>query len=128
MTADSSFSCSELRALPVDQHLFCPRDGDDASVYYDEDVANLEPEKSPDALEERKDKIRHAEERKWLALEALTILAFDGDDAKPHQEWLKERFHTLMTSCDVCVRVFHQSRSEWKAKLLEYVFWQSSLG
>lgn len=47
------------------------------------------------------------------------ILAFDGDDAAPYKAWMMERLDRLMTSCDVCVRVFHQSRAEWRQSLLE---------
>lgn len=112
---------SELKTLPAEQHLFCPRSGDDGSVYYDEDIANLELDTDPDTVEERNNKKLEADGRKWLALDALQMLAFDGDEAAPHKEWLKERLNNLMTSCDVCVRVFHQSRAEWKLRLIEYV-------
>lgn len=111
---------SELKTLPAEQHLFCPRDNsEDGSVYYDEDTANLEPDHDPAAERERKTKIKEAEDRKWVALEALQILAFDGEEAAPHKQWLLARLEGLMTSCDVCVRVFHQSRSEWQNKLVE---------
>ncbi|KAF2689503.1 tRNA-splicing endonuclease-like protein [Lentithecium fluviatile CBS 122367] len=111
---------NELRTLPAEQHLFCPRtDSDDASVYYDEDVASLEPDDDPAAARKRKAKIQEAEDRKWVALEALQILAYDGEEAAPHKEWLLARLEGLMTSCDVCVRVFHQSRSEWQNRLVE---------
>lgn len=60
-----------------------------------------------------------AEKRKWIALEALQILAFEGDEAAPHKDWLLEKLNGIMTSCDVCVRVFHASRAEWKARLIE---------
>lgn len=47
-------SCSELRELPEEQHLFCPRVGDDGSVYYDEDVAAYPPETDANELADRK--------------------------------------------------------------------------
>lgn len=110
---------SELRGLPEDQHLFCPRIGDDAAVYFDEDVAGYPPETDPTELEDRRDKIQEAEERKWSALKAMEILAFDGDEAAPHKAWLLSRFNELMESCDVCVRVFYQARAEWRIRLSE---------
>ncbi|KAF2263455.1 tRNA-splicing endonuclease-like protein [Lojkania enalia] len=117
--ADLLERIGELRTLPVEQHLFCPRTGDDGSVYFDEDLANLNPDDDTVAVNERQKKIQEAYERKWLALEALQILAYDGEEARPHQEWLSGRLDNLMTSCEVCVRVFHQSRAEWKSKLIE---------
>ncbi|KAF2851039.1 tRNA-splicing endonuclease-like protein [Plenodomus tracheiphilus IPT5] len=110
---------NELRELPEDQHLFCPRIGaDDGSNYYDEDVA-AESNVDASRVEHRKHKIREAENRKWTALKSLEILAFDGDEAAPHKEWLISRLDTLMRTCDVCVRVFYQSRAEWKMRLID---------
>lgn len=113
------FVCSELRALPEDQHLFCPRIGEDGSVHYDEDVAAFPPETDPIELQDRRVKIQEASDRKWTALKAMEILAFDGDEAAPHKEWLTKRFNDLMQSCDVCVRVFYQARAEWKIRLVD---------
>jgi senataxin len=110
---------SELRALPEDQHLFCPRLGDDGAVYYDEDVAAYPPETDAAILHDRKLRIQEAVERKWAALKAMEILAFDGDEAAPHKGWLLARLTQLMQSCDVCVRVFHQSRAEWRTRLFD---------
>jgi senataxin len=110
---------SELRELPEDQHLFCPRIGDDGSVHYDEDVAAYPPETDAAELEDRRLKLLAAEARKWTALHAAEILAFDGEEAAPHKEWLVNRLNHLMQSCDVCVRVFHQSRAEWRTRLID---------
>ncbi|KAL1644495.1 DEAD-box type RNA helicase [Didymella pomorum] len=110
---------SELRALPEDQHLFCPRIGEDGAIYYDEDVANQSPETDHSLLRDREQQILQAEERKWSALKALEILAFDGEEAAPHKEWIVTRLNQLMQSCDVCVRVFHQSRAEWRTRLFD---------
>lgn len=116
---DCSASYSELRELPKDQHLFCPRVGDDSSVYYDEDTALEPPITDPVELNDRKLKLQEAEDRKWTTFKATEILAFDGEEAAPHKEWLVDRLNYLMQSCDVCVRVFHQSRSEWRGRLFD---------
>ncbi|KAL1605443.1 DEAD-box type RNA helicase [Paraconiothyrium brasiliense] len=111
----------ELKALPEEQHLFCPRETpDDGSVYFAEDiVADPSADQDRAAVEERTAKVKEAEERKWLTLGALQIMAFDGDDAAPHKAWMLERLDKLMTSCDVCVRVYHQARAEWRQSLFE---------
>jgi senataxin len=84
---------SELRELPEEQHLFCPRLGDDGATYFDEDVAGCPPETDPAELDDRKLKIRDAEERKWSTLKATEILAFDGEEAAPHKEWREGLLH-----------------------------------
>jgi senataxin len=109
---------SELQQLPHDQHIFCPRVGDDGAVYYPEDTAGFAPD-SPTDVEERNAKIRESEGLKWTALKAMEILAFDGDEAAPPKQWLIDRFDATMQACDVCVRVFYQSRAEWMTRLVD---------
>jgi senataxin len=110
---------SDLRELPEEQHLFCPRLGEDGAVYFDEDVAGYPHETDAAELAERKTKIQEAEERKWTALKAAEILAFDGEEAAPHKEWLISRLNNIMQRCDVCVRVFYMSRAEWRIRLMD---------
>jgi senataxin len=110
---------SELRELPEEQHLFCPRIGEEGSTYFDEDLAGYPPETDPAELEHRNLKVLEATERKWTALKAMEILAFDGDEAAPHKEWLISQHNKFMRSCDVCIRVFYMSRAEWKIRLVD---------
>ncbi|KAF2027506.1 hypothetical protein EK21DRAFT_71756 [Setomelanomma holmii] len=117
--SDTACEHSELRQLPEEQHLFCPRLGEDGTTYFDEDVANEPAEIDPTLLDERKVKIQQSEKQKWTALKAMEILAFDGDEAAPHKDWLLDRFSQIMQSCDVCVRVFYMARQEWRVRLLD---------
>ncbi|PVH99244.1 tRNA-splicing endonuclease-like protein [Periconia macrospinosa] len=118
--ADIVERINELKILPQQLHLFCPRTGpDDGEVYFDEDIANIDADNSTTAKDERKLKVEEAEKRKWITLEALQILAYDGDEAAPHKTWLLTKLNGIMSSCDVCVRIFHSSRGEWKARLVE---------
>ncbi|ORY12337.1 tRNA-splicing endonuclease-like protein [Clohesyomyces aquaticus] len=110
----------ELQLLPAGQHLFCPRTSEeDGSVYYDEDIANRKTDDDLESVKERQEKLQEAYDRKWLTLSAMEVLAYPGEDARPYQDWLKDRLNTLLSSCDVCVRVFHQSRAEWRGRLNE---------
>ena len=109
---------SALQALPPEQHLFCPRCGDD-NCYFAVDRATLPPDQPLPA--EYHERIDQADETRLATLHALQILAFNGDEAAPLRQWLSTRLHTLFTSCDVCIRVFHVSRAEWRQTLLEYV-------
>lgn len=113
------FPHSKLRELPEDIHLFCPREGGDSSVYYDEDRASYDTEEDDQAKEQRRAHIEEAEKRKWIALDSLQILAYDGEEAEPHKQWVLKRMNEIMASCDVCVRRFHQCRTEWRQRLEE---------
>lgn len=67
----------------------------------------------------RNAKIAEARSRQKQALVACQILAFDGSDAQPYQEKLKEGLKEQLTRCTVCVREFHRGRSELKQSLEE---------
>ncbi|KAF9639571.1 hypothetical protein BFW01_g11377 [Lasiodiplodia theobromae] len=111
---------NELKALPEDVHLFCPRTGSDPNgVYLEEDlVGHLDGETEAER-QHRDKKLAEAEARKNLVLECLPIFAFDGADAAGYQNWLREKLNHAMTSCDVCIRLYHRSRNELRHKLEE---------
>jgi senataxin len=117
--ADHLYAYSELRELPEEQHLFCPRIGEDGSTYFDEDLAGYPAETDPDELEQRDLKVKEATARKWTALKAMEILAYDGPEAVPHKEWLINQHNKFMQTCDVCIRVFYMSRAEWNIRLVD---------
>ena len=70
--------------------------------------------------EDEKERCDASHQRKQLALDALQILAFDGEDATNWQIWLKERLQAQLTSCDVCIRNYHHGKKQMKQKLEEY--------
>ncbi|KAE9990589.1 hypothetical protein EG327_001232 [Venturia inaequalis] len=110
----------ELKSLPPDLHWFCPRqDKDDFSYYYEEDIYNQLQKEDESARSVRKDKIKEAEERKIKVLDALAIFAFDGLDALEYQKDLKARLEDQLTSCDVCIRIYHGARNQLRSRLEE---------
>ena len=70
--------------------------------------------------DEEREQSEGSARQKLLALEALQILAFDGDDATTWQIWLKERLQAQLTSCDVCIRNYHYRKRQMKQRLEEY--------
>jgi senataxin len=94
--------------------------GLEGGAYFEEDTAYQPPLTDAKEIRERDEKVHQARERKWVALDALQVLAFDGEEAEPFQAWMLDRLDWMMSTCDVCVRVFHQSRADWRAHLIEY--------
>jgi senataxin len=87
-------------------------------MFYDEDFPGGIPDTTDELAEaKRRHNVKEAEDRRQVVLEALPILAFDGPDAAPHQEWLKERLSRILMSCDVCVRIYHAARRDLKHNL-----------
>ncbi|KAF2136625.1 uncharacterized protein K452DRAFT_322283 [Aplosporella prunicola CBS 121167] len=110
----------ELQSLSEDVHLFCPRDARDPNgLFLDEDLYGMLDDESENDKRHRLRALDKAEERKQLVLQCLRIFAFNGADAVPYQEWLKGRLNATMTSCDICIRMYHRSRPELKHGLEE---------
>jgi len=107
----------DLASLDENIHWFCPRYGSqDGGVYYDEDVQGV-PESEIKEEESRQAKVEQAQNRTTQVLNACTILAFDGGEADQYQRQLKDCLCKQLTRCDICVRVFHRSRSQLKTTL-----------
>jgi senataxin len=116
-----SFICRKLQSLDKDLHWFCPRRGtEDGSLYYDEDVYKQIHTESEKEKEERHAKIAEVEDRRKLILhKAIQIFAFDGAEAAPYQKWMEEKLDWHMTTCDVCIRIYHKSQADIKDALLQ---------
>ncbi|OJD35316.1 trna-splicing endonuclease [Diplodia corticola] len=111
---------NELKALPDDLHLFCPRTTSDPfGVYLDEDLLGQLDDETVAERHERHKQLEEAEFRKNLVLDCLPIFAFDGADAAGYQQWLKEKLSHAMGSCDACIRIYHRARNELRHKLEE---------
>ena len=108
----------KLKQLPPELHWFCCRDGpDDDSVCYVEDVVHGKTPMTETETKRLERAVQPVHERKSLVIDALTIFAFDGDDAVPYQDWLKNALDDQLTQCDICIREFHRGRRELKQRL-----------
>lgn len=116
--ADVVEDVERLLGLPDDQHWLCPRNGHDvAGRYFDEDVYDELAAESQTSKKARLSKVKEAEARKIILLNALRIFAFDGADAIRLQKQLLRHLSNQLSDCDVCVRIYHKSRSELKDQL-----------
>jgi ATP-dependent RNA/DNA helicase, senataxin len=100
-----------------DAHWFCPRTSpDDDTYFFDEDRLPDAPEDSK-SKETREGAIQNFEARKPTIFRALQIFAYDGGDSAQHLNQVKSKIKHFMQSCDVCVRKYHELRSELKQEL-----------
>ncbi|QIX00694.1 hypothetical protein AMS68_006211 [Peltaster fructicola] len=112
----------DVTSLNQEIHWFCPRTGDDdPTFFFDEDLAITAPAQLSNEPQESKSKrqkqCKEAVDRTELVLDACTILAFDGDDARPFQDKLKASLAGQMRRCDICVREYHRARSKLRSTL-----------
>ncbi|KAF2083431.1 hypothetical protein K490DRAFT_51715, partial [Saccharata proteae CBS 121410] len=109
---------SELQSLSEGLHLFCPRDElDDETVYLEEDLPYKLEDEDEATKQKRLQKLKEADTRRGLVLDCMSIFAFDGQDATAYQDWLRQRLNTVLTNCDVCVRLYHRARSDLRHRL-----------
>jgi senataxin len=107
----------DLTSLDESIHWFCPRHGsEDGGLYYDEDVQGT-PAGEVKEEESRQTKIEEAQSRTTKVLDCCTILAYDGSEAEPYQNLLKDSLCKQLKRCDICVRVFHRNRGQLQTNL-----------
>ncbi|KAG9666318.1 hypothetical protein KCU76_g18026, partial [Aureobasidium melanogenum] len=116
--ADVVAEIEDLKALPSNQHWFCPRaSDDDNSVYFDEDNLNPVPQETETQKKARHAKVEEARQLKKKVLQACQILAFDGETAVQLGSTLKSMLKLQLQRCTVCVREYHRGRQELKHDL-----------
>jgi senataxin len=107
----------DLTSLDESMHWFCPRQGsEDGGLYYDEDVQGTSTGEVKEEVS-RQTKIEEAQSRTTKVLDCCTILAYDGSEAEPYQDQLKDSLCKQLKRCDICVRVFHRNRGQLQTNL-----------
>lgn len=104
----------ELHRLPEDTHWFCPKTSPDDGTSFSD---NEDDDDFDDETEEERKRRKHlldnarSEGRKRLALamDGLSILAFDGSDAQEFQNRYSKGLTLQLTRCDACIRSYYRS-------------------
>ena len=100
----------ELRALPDEIHLFCPRRNDDDTARYD---AREELDESSAEL------MAEATVRKQKFLSCLRILAYSDEGVAELQEWVVRKLNESLEKCDVCIKGYYMGKIWLTEKLKE---------
>lgn len=103
----------ELHRLPEDAHWFCPKTSpNDVTSFSDSEDDDLDNE-AEDDRRRRKAALENARSegrtRLALAMDGLSILAFDGSDAQEFQERYSNGLTLQLTRCDECIRSYYKS-------------------
>ncbi len=95
-----------LRDIPSDLHLFCPRiSADDDEIYEDPDaVSNISPD-------EKQQRIEAGQGRLDLMYSCSLILGLSEEAAGPHRTEFDSRCSAFLTTCASCVRNWHKGRA-----------------
>ncbi|EDN06684.1 conserved hypothetical protein [Histoplasma mississippiense (nom. inval.)] len=102
----------ELKALPEQLHMLCPRQNDDdMGLYNDEHIHSLDPT-DPDVKPnvENLNRISEATSRRQKFLSSMRLLAFSGDEVEIQQEWIWRRLEHDLEKCDLCIKEYYKGK------------------
>ncbi|RMZ90036.1 hypothetical protein DV736_g2740, partial [Chaetothyriales sp. CBS 134916] len=108
----------EIKRLPPEVHLLCPRHGDDdAQDRFDEDIEGATfSVADPDP---RIRKMREARSRRKKFISCLQLLAYDGPESEQYQRYIWDSLDRTIGSCDICIRNYYVAKMHLLAKLRE---------
>ncbi|WEW56764.1 DEAD-box type RNA helicase [Emydomyces testavorans] len=106
----------EIKALPSELHLLCPRQNDDDISPYKEREADKEKcKKKDDDACKRLARIREAKEearqRREKFLSCMPLLAFNETELVEHQTWIWDRLQHSLESCELCIMEYYKGKS-----------------
>jgi senataxin len=124
----------ELRNLPSETHLLCPRTTTHDRDRYDEDIQRVplsqiavdqqtlgdsETGKLEEKLAVKRQKIKDARERRSKFIGCLQLLAYDGNETEKYQRMIWEALDETLGRCDICIRNYYVEKMHFLAKLRE---------
>lgn len=114
-TADSR-AFREIKALPNELHLLCPRRNDeDISPYKEKEVDRERCKRKDEEACKRVAKIREAKEeakvRREKFLSCMPLLAFNEAELVEHQKWIWNRLQHSLESCELCIMEYYKGKS-----------------
>ncbi|EEQ27713.1 conserved hypothetical protein [Microsporum canis CBS 113480] len=102
----------ELKSLPEELHLLCPRKNDDDmeqySKYIDNENKNNELDVKPSV--EVLERISEAAVRREKFLSCIQLLAFSGEEVEVHQQWIWRRLEGTLERCDICIKEYYKGK------------------
>ena len=103
---------SDIKKLPPELHLFCPRQNDD-------DVDRYEDVEGEKADPVRLERIAETEQRRKRFVSALQLLAFDGQESERWQKFIWDLLAVNLGRCDICIREYYLSKLGFMQELRE---------
>ena len=107
----------ELRQLPTNIHLLCPREDVDDQDRYEEDVQGVPLSAITDI--KRQHRVRDARDRREKFISCLQLLAYDGNESEKYQRMIWDVLDETLGKCDICIRNYYVEKLRFLAKLRE---------
>lgn len=111
----------ELRDIPLECHMCCPKVSDDD----DEDYDDLE-EPGEIGIAEKEKRVADGKKRMELLYEGSLILGLPAGSAPVLGDEFNNRSSAFLKACSTCVRNWHKGRRPFLKRLSEYVGYHNS--
>ncbi|PGH11387.1 hypothetical protein AJ79_04888 [Helicocarpus griseus UAMH5409] len=108
----------ELKALPEELHMLCPRqDENDMGAYNDDQY--VQPAGAPDVKPdlESLNRIADARTRRQNFLSCMRLLAFSGEEVEVQQDWIWRRLEHDLEKCELCIKEYYRGKV-WLMEML----------
>ncbi|GBF63625.1 helicase [Trichophyton mentagrophytes] len=112
LTSDLLSRIRELKSLPEELHLLCPRKNDNDMEQYNRYTENENKpseagaQTNPEILE----RISEAAARREKFLSCIQLLAFSGEEVEAQQQWLWRRLKETLERCDICIKEYYRGK------------------
>lgn len=97
-------TCRELRALPDNVHILCPRQHDDDHGRYDD------PNEIDDAGKSAAELVAEASSRREKFLSCMRILAYNQEGVEELQTWIWRKLDDALEKCDLCIKQYYTGK------------------
>ncbi|EAW08906.1 putative tRNA-splicing endonuclease [Aspergillus clavatus NRRL 1] len=94
----------ELRALPDNVHILCPRQHDDDHARYDD------PNEVDEAGRSVAELVAEATSRREKFLSCMRILAYNQEGVEELQTWIWRKLDDALEKCDLCIKQYYTGK------------------
>jgi senataxin len=107
----------EIKQLPPELHIFCPRQNDEDFDRYEYDTPGCDDGGKDPAEQETLRKIKDAKDRRAKFMDAMGLIAYDGPETEPYKNYIWERLDEALSKCDLCIPAYYVAKLDMRDSL-----------
>lgn len=107
----------DIKQLPPELHLFCPRQNEDDFDRYESDTLISEDGSQPQTNQTKRQRIKEAGDRRQKFMDAMGLIAYDGPETEAYKNYIWERLNDALSKCDLCIPAYYVAKLEMKDTL-----------
>lgn len=112
-----SFLDRDIKQLPPELHLFCPRQNDEDFDRYEQEILVDGEECRSSSAKEVLQKIKDAKDRRAKFMDAMGLIAYDGPETEPFKNYIWKRLNEALSKCDLCIPAYYVAKIDMRDSL-----------